>query len=132
MHRSSPVRQARRVDRHAFMAGFAVLVRERFPGCPDGEEVRIAAFACARGTARVGTMSVERGYLDEAVDLAVVAHIRHRFTQYEAWLARGLDRETARALSRDEVSSVLRAWRCETVSRTEKEPPGREGRQDSD
>jgi hypothetical protein len=58
-------------------------------------------------------MSLERGYLDEAVDLAVVAHIRHRFTRYEAWIARGLDREAARELARDEVSSVLRAWRRE-------------------
>jgi hypothetical protein len=113
MHRPSPVRQARRVDRHAFIAGFAALVRERFPGCPDGEELRIAAFACARRTARVGAMSLERGYLDEAVDLAVVAHIRHRFTRYESSLARGLDRDAARALSQDEVSSVLRAWRRE-------------------
>jgi hypothetical protein len=105
------IRRARRRDGHrAFVAAFAALVRERFPGCPDGEEARIAAYACARGTSRVGAMSAERGYLDEAVELAVVSHIRHRFTRYEACLAEGLDREEARDRVRDEVSAVLAAW----------------------
>src|SRR5690242_11987695 len=103
-------RARRRADHHAFVAAFAALVRERFPGCPDGEELRIAAYACARRTTRVGAMSVERGYLDEAVDLAVVSHARHRFTEYEGWLARGLGREEARERVRGEVSAVLRAW----------------------
>jgi hypothetical protein len=114
MSRASPARHERRrrrhADRHAFVAGFAALVRLRFPGCPDGEELRVAAFACARNTSRVGAMSVERGYVDEAVDLAVVSHIRHRFTRYEALLADGLDRDEARERTRDEVSAVLAAW----------------------
>ncbi|APR77046.1 Hypothetical protein A7982_02393 [Minicystis rosea] len=103
-------RARRRAQHHDFVAVFATLVRARFPGCPDGEERRIATYACARRTTRVGAMSVERGYLDEAVDLAVVSHIRHRFTSYEAWLERGLEREEARERVRDEVSAVLKAW----------------------
>jgi hypothetical protein len=103
-------RARRREGRHAFMAAFAALVRERFPGCPDGEELRVATYACARGTSRVGAMSRERGYLDEAVDLAVVSHIRHRFTRYEALLGQGMDREEARERVRAEVSAVLAAW----------------------
>jgi hypothetical protein len=103
-------RQHRRRDRQSFVAGFAARVRARFPGCPEGEEQRVAVYACARHTGRVGSMSFERGYLDEAVELAVVSHVRHRFTSYEAWLRRGLDREGARDRVRGEVAAVLRAW----------------------
>jgi hypothetical protein len=110
MRALGPHRRRRRLDRQLFVATFAALVRARFPGCPDGEELRIASYACAKHTARVGAMSVERGYLDEAVDLAVVSHVRHRFTRYESWLGRGLDREEARARVREEVADVLRAW----------------------
>jgi hypothetical protein len=100
----------RRSQRAALVATFAAMVRERFPGLPPGEERRVALSACARGTARVGAMSAERGYLDAAIDLAVVAHARHRFTAYEVLLARGLERDAARAQVRAEVSAVLDAW----------------------
>ena len=65
-------REHRRRDRRLFVAAFAALVRARFPGCPDGEEHAVASYACARRTGRVGDMSFERGYLDEAVDLSLI------------------------------------------------------------
>lgn len=95
------------------MAAFAAAVRDRFPGCPPGEEVRVARYACRRGTGRVGSVAVESGYLDEAVELAVVAHLRHRFTGYEGALGRGATREQARDQARGAVSALLRAWRGE-------------------
>lgn len=93
------------------MAAFAAAVRERFPGCPPGEEERVARFACRRGTGRVGLVAASSGYLDEAVELSVVAHLRHRFSDYEALLARGYTREEAREETRITVSQALRAWR---------------------
>lgn len=95
------------------MAAFAAAVRDRFPGCPPGEEVRVARYACRRGTGRVGCVAVESGYLDEAVELAVVAHLRHRFTAYEGALRQGATREQARDQARDALSALLRAWRGE-------------------
>ena len=89
---------------------FAWRVRERFPGAPSGEAARIARFACARATDRVGALVGVDGYLDHAVELAVVAHLRHRFTRYERLLRDGHDRDDARALVQSEVIELLRRW----------------------
>ncbi len=47
---------------------------------------------------------------DEAVRLAVAAHVRHRETRYDERLARGEDRQDARARVRHEVEAVLDRW----------------------
>jgi hypothetical protein len=44
---------------------------------------------------------------DEAVQLAVVAHVRHDETNYDELLARGVERRDARDRVRDEVDRVL-------------------------
>jgi hypothetical protein len=109
--RRAAARAGRRKEQdRALLVAFAEAVRARFPGCPDGEELRVAAYACARHKGRVGRVSLENGYFDEAVELSVVAHVRHRHTGYEALLRRGATREAARAASRAEVSAVLAAW----------------------
>lgn len=91
------------------MQHFADEVRRRFPGCPPGEEFRLARYACAGGE-RVGHVAAELGYLDSAVELAVVAHLRHRFTAYEALLRAGVARETARDRVAPRVTELLRCW----------------------
>lgn len=94
-----------------FEADFAREVRERFPRCPEREVHRIARYACNRRTDRVGALSeAGSGYLAEAAELAVVAHLRHHYTSYEALLDRGIERDEARALVRSRVSELLRAW----------------------
>lgn len=89
---------------------FASAVRARFPGCPPGEELEVARFALRKGTSRVGRVAISEGYFEEAVELSVVSHIRHRFTRYEQLLARGVDRDEAREAIREELSGVLRTW----------------------
>ncbi len=77
---------------------------------PSGEDLRIARFACRRFTERVGALVGSDGYLDHAVELAVVAHIRHRFTRYEALLDGGVDRDEAREIVQPEVLRTLARW----------------------
>ena len=89
---------------------FAWRVRERFPAAPPGEAQRIARYACARGTERVGVLAGPDGYLDHAVELAVVAHIRHRFTRYERLLGAGVDRDSAREAVQPEVLARMGRW----------------------
>ncbi|MDB4931144.1 MAG: hypothetical protein JWM10_3628 [Myxococcaceae bacterium] len=89
---------------------FAGRVRARFPACPPGEARRIARYACAHGTERVGVLAGPDGYLDHAVELAVVAHVRHRFTRYERLLDAGLDRDAARAAVLAEVLACMARW----------------------
>jgi hypothetical protein len=104
-------RPPRRSLADARLLAFACAVRERFPGCPLGEELRVARFACRPRTSRVGTVSTWAGYQDEAVELSVVAHLRHRFTDYESCLTAGQCRDEARASVRADVSRLLREWR---------------------
>jgi hypothetical protein len=45
-----------------------------------------------------------------AVDLAVIAHIRHAHTNYDALLMRGTARLDARALVREGIQRVRAEW----------------------
>ena len=87
-------------------------IRRLFPGCPvRGREYR-RAYRRAReraGRARPGGRALE----PEAIELAVLASVRHRDTRYDALLMSGIDRQTARAQVRDTVASVLEAWRTD-------------------
>jgi len=96
------------------IARFAARVRARFPGAPAGEERRIARYACGRGTERVGALVGADGYLDHAVELAVIAHIRHHRTRYEALLDAAYDRDAARELVRPDVLATLARWGRDT------------------
>ena len=50
--------------------------------------------------------------LQSALWLALVAHIRHRFTDYDALLDDGYDRDAARHFVVDTTEEVLREWGC--------------------
>ena len=47
---------------------------------------------------------------DTAAWLALVAYARHTFTDYDALLAQGYDRESARHFVADEMAAVLKSW----------------------
>jgi hypothetical protein len=47
-----------------------------------------------------------------AVWLAAVAHVRHAHTGYEALLAEGYDRDSARFFVVDETNATLTRWRA--------------------
>ncbi len=47
-----------------------------------------------------------------AVWLATIAHVRHRHTDYDALLAEGYDRDSARHFVVDRINEVLTAWRA--------------------
>lgn len=114
---SARERQDRRL-----VEGFARAVRERFPGCPEGNEVEIAERACERYSGRIGRSAAGRAITDDAVDLAVRAHVRHRFTRYDHYLMEGRDRNDARAQVRDEVDFVLAGWREKLGGRASRAP----------
>jgi hypothetical protein len=94
----------------AFVARFAARASALFPGLPEGREALIAEHACEKYSGRVGRSAAARRLDDEAVRLAVVAHVRHRETTYDEMLAGGEDRHEARARVRDAVEAVLERW----------------------
>ena len=111
--------RARRAQREAerradldrdYLQRFAQRVRELFSNCPNGTEHTIAEHACLKYSGRVGRSVAAKAFDEEAVRLAVVAHIRHVETPYDALLAAGLDRHEARRRADDQVHCVVAAW----------------------
>jgi hypothetical protein len=102
----------RRADLDAeFVARFAQRIRELFPGCPPDRAEGIATHACHKYSGRVGRSAAAKRLDQEAVQLAVAAHVRHVETGYDALLARGTERGEARDRVRQDVERVLRKWR---------------------
>ena len=79
------------------------------PHIPFGKPIRY----CARPlkySARVSRSASATDLEEDAVRLAVTAHIRHTETGYDLLLMSGEDRQDARALIRPRVETVLAAW----------------------
>jgi hypothetical protein len=93
-----------------YVLEFAQRVRELFPGCPAGRETAIAEHACLKYSGRIGRSASAKSLDEEAVRLAVIAHIRHRETEYDRLLARGYERHEARTAVERAVSSVINRW----------------------
>jgi hypothetical protein len=62
---------------------------------------------------RVGRSAAAKRFDEEAVRLAVVAHIRHTETEYDTLPASGYDRWDARAQVEERVDRVMSQWQGE-------------------
>lgn len=111
--------RARRVERERirrddldqqYVEAFANRVREVFPRIPAGREQQIAEHACQKYTGRVGRSAAAKTLDEQAVRLAVMAHIRHRETDYDELLGKGWLRGEARAHVRDLVDQISERW----------------------
>lgn len=112
--------RARRQERRAklqagldqqYIERFAAHVREIFPGCPLGREMEIAEHACQKYSGRVGRSAAAKQLDTEIIELAVIAHIRHAETEYDALLTNDLSRCEARDQVKDDVDRVIARWR---------------------
>ncbi len=89
---------------------FLVRILDLFPACPRETAKRIAEHACLTSSGRVGRTTAGKALEEEAVRGAVVAHVRHTHTEYDALLARGFDRYEARTRVADPIDLVLAQW----------------------
>ena len=96
-----------------FISQFAARVRELYPQCPAERERVIAEHACRKYSDRVGRSAAAKALDENAVRLAVVAHVRHAETEYDDLLIGGHDRREARASVQRRVSEVLDEWEGE-------------------
>jgi len=96
-----------------YVERFAHRVRELFPACPEGRETTIAEHACRKYSGRVGRSASAKSLGEDAMRLAVIAHIRHLETDYDRLLARGYDRWEARLEVESAVGKVLRSWEAQ-------------------
>jgi hypothetical protein len=111
--------RARRREREAarraeldrqYVKNFAARVRELYPECPPGREIDIAEHACLKYSGRVGRSAAAKSLDANTIRLAVIAHVRHAETNYDALLAQGHDRWDARAQVEGDVARVLTQW----------------------
>jgi hypothetical protein len=111
--------RARRREREAarraeldqqYVNQFAARVRELFPSCPAGRDVIIAEHACLKYSGRIGRSAAAKQLDEEAIRLAVIAHIRHAETNYDLLLATGYERGEARVEVEATVMHLLSQW----------------------
>ena len=100
----------REVEDREYESAVAVKLRELFPGCPADDVERIAAWTCRKHSGRVGRSAAAKEFDPQALRLAVMAHIRHRYTGYDELLMRFGDRQHARMTVRAKIEAVLARW----------------------
>ena len=98
---------------HKYIETFSDQIRKWYPKCPAGEEKKIATHACRKYSNRVGRSKAAKELNPETITLAVQAHARHMYTNYDELLMSGWERFEARDAVRDEVEEVLDRWRGE-------------------
>jgi hypothetical protein len=80
-----------------------------FPGIPSGHAEQVVAHAFKVASGRVGRSNELS--LDETIERAVWAHIRHSRTKYGQLLRAGVPQHEARATVRDKIERIYQAWR---------------------
>ena len=117
--------RARRREREAerrvqldreYVERFAQRVRELFSACPAGRERAIAEHACRKYSGRIGRSAAGKRLDEEAIRLAVTAHVRHAETRYDELLAKGYERREAREQVEEKVLQVLAKWEVHSHS----------------
>jgi hypothetical protein len=111
------LRKEREAERRAklddkYVQQFAHKIRELFPHMETGREQGIAEHACLKYSGRIGRSGAAKSLDENAVLLAVIAHIRHRETKYDELLGRGWERSYARSAVDGHINEVLSRWRA--------------------
>ncbi|CAI6332570.1 unnamed protein product [Periconia digitata] len=91
-------------------------IREMFPNIPDADLESIVNHAFESGTKRVG--NAKELTLARRVQLAVVAHIRHQYTEYDNMLKTGTWGDARKAVEQTSVAKLIE-WRDEQGTATE-------------
>jgi hypothetical protein len=92
----------------ADIAKAAASLTAQFRKMPKEEKDLVLTHGFKKHSGRVGrTASIS---LEKKVLLAVVAHVRHKHTEYDTLLRAGTDRDAARKLTRKKIEATIKAW----------------------
>jgi hypothetical protein len=86
------------------------VIQARYPGCPREEAQRIAAHTAQRGSGRVGRTAAAKSLDQRAIELAVIAWVRHQHTNYDKLLMQGMERLEARRSIQRRLLDFLATW----------------------
>ena len=111
------IREAERRDELdlSYIRRFAEAIIKLYPKCPPKTANSISKHACTKYSGRVGRSAAAKALDEQAIRLAVIAHIRHVETQYDKLLMSGYDRVDARFNVKEKVQSILMKWQGNTV-----------------
>jgi hypothetical protein len=101
---------ARQEEDRDFISALAAAILERYPNCPGEEARQIAEHAGRRSSGRIGRSAAGRALDGAAIDLAMIAHIRHTHSNYDELLMDGVERLHARSQVREAIDRVLVQW----------------------
>lgn len=93
-----------------YVQEFVQHIRKQFPGCPEGVDVKIVEHACRKYSNRVGRSAAAREFDKKKIKLAVQAHVRHQYTDYDEILFQTSDRPLARARVKSGTDRILGEW----------------------
>ncbi len=93
-----------------YIEQFAEHILKAFPHCPVETTDKIAQHACLKYSDRVGRSAAAKSFDPEAIILAVRAHVRHNYTDYDELLLKDYDRGEARLMVSAEVEQILDKW----------------------
>lgn len=110
--RNERARERRTELDEEYVKEFAGHIRSLFPNSPSGREHEIAEHACLKYSGRVGRSAGAKEFDDHLITLAVMAHVRHRETNYDVLLGSGWARHEARAEVRSQVEDIIKRWRA--------------------
>jgi len=102
--------QRRHRDDRELIEQMTQAILAEYPDCSAKEARRIAEHTAERGSGRVGRSAAGRDLDPKALQLAIVASIRHNHTEYDTLLMQGTDRQTARQMVREQIDEVLVRW----------------------
>ncbi len=100
----------REVEDQEYQSAVTEKLKVLFPGCPADEAARIAAWTCREHSGRVGRSAAAKEFNPQALELAVIAHIRHEHTRYDKLLMKYGDRQQAREMVRGDIEQLLMRW----------------------
>ncbi len=93
-----------------YIQSFAQRIQVLYPSCPATRAKKIAEHACQKYSGRVGRSAAAKNLDDNTIRLALIAHIRHKETNYDTLLAMGCDRQEARIQVMEMISKILKKW----------------------
>lgn len=93
-----------------YIKQYADEIRKNYPYMPEKEEFKIAEHACEKKSGRVGRSASAKIFNKSTIILAVRAHIRHCYTDYDDLINKCYDKYDARKMVEDEISNIEKSW----------------------
>lgn len=100
----------REIGDKQYLVTFTTELKRLFPGCPPEEAGEIALHACEKYSGRVGRSASAKELDPEKIRLAVIAHIRHVHTGYDAFFDINVAKQDARRMVQAKIQRVLETW----------------------